>query len=124
MIDPDSFTPTTIGLNNKSKPKHKFFDRFMGKEFFIRQKARLDMGRNNLAIFQWVMLLFITIKTAFESVKDIEALMIVFGVIGFLWVFGFFWDKFSLPEEEKEFQNQRDRFVREWRIKQNIKECE
>lgn len=87
------------------------------KEFFIKQKYRLDLGRNNLAIFQWVMLLFITIKTAFESIKDYEAVVLVFLIICGLWVFGFFWDKLNFPEEEKEIQNQRDRFVKEMRNK-------
>jgi hypothetical protein len=73
----------------------------------------MDMGRNNLAVTQWLMLFYITIKTGLgDSVNEVFIVGLAAVGVLCLWSFGFFWDKSRLLEEEIEFQNTRNLFVK------------
>lgn len=85
------------------------------REFIIQQKIRMDVGRANLGIFQWLMLMFVAVKTALPAMGTHIIILATLGTILVLWFIGFFWDKTKMYEEEVEFSNKRNRFIKEVR---------
>ncbi len=97
----------------KKKLKKKFLDE---RRFLITQMRRFDYGREFIgriiAPVSFVISVFTLLKVydigfTFEIIG-----IIILAAVGFMFLLGYFWDRLGFVEEEIEYNNERNRFVK------------
>ena len=97
----------------RKKSKKKFAD---GRRFTITQMRRFDYGREFIgriiAPVSFVISIFTLLKV-YDISFTFETIGIIIGAaVVFIFTIGYLWDKLGFVEEEIEYNNERNRFVK------------
>ena len=97
----------------KKKLSGKFADE---RHFLITQIKRFDYGRDLIgrviAPVSFVIAIFTLLKVYNISLTFKFMAIVVSAAVVFMFCIGYFWDRLGFVEEEIEYQNERNRFVK------------